>query len=95
MLVPISAAPASQAIASGGANGEKERSHATAAREFEAAFLAEMLTHAGIEDALAQGSGFGGETMASLLVTELAEQIAARGSFGLAEKMRQGLERQA
>jgi len=64
-----------------------------AAQEFEAVFLAEMLMHAGIDEALARDSGFGGETIVSLMVAELAEEIAKKGSFGLAEKIRQGLGR--
>lgn len=54
------------------------------AEEFEAAFLAEMLKHAGFDTAIAQDSGFGGEAMASFLVNELAQRLAEKEDFGIA-----------
>lgn len=61
------------------------RDAATAAgEEFEAAFLAEMLKHAGFDTAIAQDSGFGGEAMASFLVNELARRLAEKEDFGIA-----------
>ncbi len=57
------------------------------AEEFEAVFLAEMLSQAGLEKALAADSGFGGEAMSGLLVQELAEKIVDRGGFGLADRI--------
>ena len=55
------------------------------ARAFEAAFVAEMLSHAGFEKALASDSGVGGEAMTGFLVEALAEKIVERGGFGVAE----------
>jgi len=55
------------------------------AQAFEAAFVAEMLSHAGFEKALASDSGVGGEAMTGFLVEALAEKIVERGGFGVAE----------
>jgi peptidoglycan hydrolase FlgJ len=55
-----------------------------AALEFEAAFLAEMLTHAGFGEAFAQNSGFGGESMASFFIAEMSRELASKDSFGVA-----------
>lgn len=62
-----------------------------AAREFEAVFLAEMLAHSGFAEALTRDSGFAGESMGSFLVEELGRQLAARGSFGIAELLQSRL----
>jgi Rod binding domain-containing protein len=64
-------------IANAGAN--------PAARELEAAFLAEMLSHAGFEEALVRGSGFSGESMAGFLVAEISRRLAAQEIFGIAD----------
>jgi Rod binding domain-containing protein len=55
------------------------------AQAFEAAFVAEMLSHAGFEKALASDSGVGGEAMTGFLVEALAEKIVERGGFGVAD----------
>ncbi|NWG93598.1 MAG: rod-binding protein [Parvularculaceae bacterium] len=54
------------------------------AAEFEAVFIAEMLSHAGFEKALASDAGFGGEAMSGMLLEKYAEMIAKRGGFGVA-----------
>lgn len=63
-----------------------------AAQSFEAAFLAEMLSHAGA----AKGQDFGGggyaeETFRSLLAREWADEIAAQGGIGLARHIYEAL----
>lgn len=60
--------------------GEKE-----AADDLAAAFLAEMLSFAGLSDAISARSGFGGEAMSGFLLQEYAEKIVDRGGFGLSE----------
>lgn len=59
------------------------------ARDLEAAFLAEMLAHAGL-GSMPEG-GFGGgigeEQFASFLRQEQATQMAQRGGIGLAEHL--------
>ncbi|MFN7002134.1 MAG: rod-binding protein [Roseinatronobacter sp.] len=60
--------------------------HLQVARDFEAGFLAEMLSAAGAgrtPDTF--GGGIGEDQFASFLVRAQAEQIAARGGIGLAE----------
>lgn len=79
------------AAAAGGArlsraqdNPDTEKAREAAA-EFEAVFVAEMLSHAGFEKALASEAGFGGEAMSGLLLEAYAERIVERGGFGLAD----------
>lgn len=59
-----------------------------AAESFEAAFLAEMLGHAGLN---AMPAGFGGgageEAFSSLLTGEYARLLSERGGIGLAERI--------
>lgn len=58
------------------------------AQEMEAAFLAEMLAHAGLGSSEGEFSGQAGETQfASFLRQEQARLIAARGGIGLAEQI--------
>lgn len=58
----------------------------TTAREFEAAFLAQMLTAAGAGKPMAEfGGGVGESQLSSFLLDAQAQQIAKRGGVGLAE----------
>lgn len=57
------------------------------AREFESVFVAQMLSHSGLAEALSSDSGFGGEAFSSLLVERFADQLVERGGFGLTEKI--------
>ncbi|SNT68341.1 Rod binding protein [Amphiplicatus metriothermophilus] len=57
------------------------------ARAFEAAFLAQMLTHSGLAKSLGANGGFGGEAFSGLLVEQYAAEIVEQGGFGLAEKI--------
>lgn len=60
----------------------------TAAEAFEAMFLAEMLSHAGLgETPEAFGGGVGEDAFGSMLVQEQAKMLAARGGIGLAESL--------
>lgn len=63
--------------------------------EFEAAFFSEMLSHAGLDSALAARSGFGGESMVSFLIAEISRQIAAEQSLGIANLVGRSLGRQS
>ena len=63
------------------------------AREFEAQFIAQMLTHAKLTDALSNGSGFGGEAMANMLVNALADRMVESGGFELAPLIAARLEK--
>ena len=74
----------------GGQTSEKapspEALHETA-QAFEAVFIAEMLTHAGLDKALAGASGQGGEMFSRMLLDKYAEAMADAGGFGVAEKI--------
>ncbi len=65
------------------------------AEEFEAAFLAEALSHAGFDRALAGESGFGGEAMSGFYLAELSSAIAKRGDFGIADLIVKSEERRS
>lgn len=67
---------------------DPERAARETARAFEAAFLAEMLKHAGANRTPeATGGGAGEEAFASFLTQEHARLIAERGGVGLAEQI--------
>lgn len=57
------------------------------AEQFEAVFIQQMLKHSGFSKALGQNSGFGGEAFSDMLAQQYADQIAANGGFGLADKI--------
>ena len=64
------------------------------AMEFEAAFLAEMLSHSGLGRARTeQGGGAGEEAFSSLLAREQARHFAQAGGIGLAERIFESLAR--
>lgn len=66
------------------------------AQDLEAAFLAEMLKHAGFGEARDQdsfGGGIGEEQFSSMLRDQHANAIAERGGLGLAESIFQSLVR--
>lgn len=66
------------------------------AQDLEAAFLAEMLKHAGFgESRESFGGGIGEEQMSSLLRVEHANALAAQGGIGLAESIYQSMLRQS
>lgn len=60
----------------------------TTAKELETAFLAEMLGHAGLDQASESfGGGIGEEQFGSFLRTEQARLMVERGGIGLAESL--------
>jgi Rod binding domain-containing protein len=65
------------------------------AAEFEATFIAEMLSHAGFERALASDAGFGGEAMSGMLIQKYAEMISERGGLGVAAMVEAQILRRA
>jgi len=66
-----------------------------AARDLESAFLAEMLTAAGLGRPVAGfgGGGIGEDQFASFVVRAQADAIAARGGLGLADHLFHTLQR--
>jgi len=65
----------------------KEEELRRASREFEAAFIAEMLSYAGFDKALSSRGGFGAEAFSKMLVEAYATSISKQGGFGIAEKI--------
>ena len=57
------------------------------AEDFESVFIAEMLSHSGLDKAISNGSGFGGDAFSRLLVDTYADALTKQGGFGLAEKI--------
>jgi Rod binding domain-containing protein len=83
------AAGATQDLAAPDAREQKLRA---TAQEFEATFIAQMLTYAGFAKSLSAEAGFGGEAFSSLLIEQYAKQISERGGFGLSETIYQQLK---
>lgn len=72
--------------------GADESSVRAVARDLEAAFLAEMLKHAGLGAPRGMmGGGIGEDQFASLMREEHARALADRGGIGLAESMFEAL----
>ncbi len=57
-----------------------------AAQDFEASYIAQMLTFSGLDKALMAGGGEDVSAFTSFYIQSFAEQIADNGGFGLAEK---------
>ncbi len=90
----VNAQTAGQVREAAEASAEKEKALRETAREFEAVFIKEMLTHAGLDKAIAGDSGYGGEAFSSMLVETYAEKLAEKGGFGLADQMYRQLKGQ-
>lgn len=66
------------------------------ALEFEAIFLAEMLKHSGVgQPQEAFGGGAGEAAFSGMLTQEYANQLAAKGGLGLADRIAADLARKA
>ena len=57
-----------------------------AAKEFEAAFISQMLTFSGVGEALVSGDGQMASAFTGFFIEALSEDLADTGAFGLAEK---------
>lgn len=66
---------------------DKDTALRETAKEFESVFIAEMLSHAGLDKALSSESGFGGEAFSQMLVETYAQELSEKGGFGLADKI--------
>ena len=95
-LPPIAASPAAVPHTPDAREIAARRSDAAArkaAQDFEAAFLAEMLKTAGVNELRTGfGGGAGEEAFASLLTDEYARKMTAAGGIGLAERVYQILK---
>lgn len=64
---------------------KKEAGLRQAAQDFEATYIAQMLTFSGLDKALMSGGGEEVSAFTSFYVESFAEQIAEKGGFGLAD----------
>lgn len=70
----------------------KDKAMREAANEFEAVFLAEMLSHTSLGDTSETfGGGAGEDAFGSMMTREWANQLTARGGIGLSETIYQAL----
>ena len=60
---------------------------ATSAREFETAFIAQMLQYSGLADALTSSGGEDMQSFSQFYLEALAQKISENGGFGIAEKI--------
>ena len=63
----------------------KENELRQSAQDFEASFIAQMLTFSGLDKALTAGGGEEVSAFTSFYIESFAEQIAEKGGFGLAD----------
>ncbi len=86
-VTPI-AAPPLPALERSKAASPSDAAARKAAESFEASFLAEMLQYTGINSQPESfGGGAGEEAFGSLLTEQYAKLLAARGDFGIAERI--------
>ncbi len=70
----------------------KDKAMREAAKEFEAVFLAEMLSHTSLADTSETfGGGAGEDAFGSMMTREWANQLTERGGIGLSETIYQAL----
>ncbi len=92
MIDPIAPAMAHPAKTSHGGRAVSDPALMAVANEFEAVFLAEMLSHTSIGTTSESfGGGVGEDAFASLLTREWANHITKRGGVGLSEQIYQSL----
>jgi flagellar protein FlgJ len=90
-LTPIQTArPAT--VTPEGAQQDKDALKAVA-KDFETAFIAQMLTHSGLTESLTSGEGKMAAAFGSFYVEQLAERMAEDGGFGMADSIYEQLER--
>ncbi|MEM8572185.1 MAG: rod-binding protein [Pseudomonadota bacterium] len=88
-LLPLSAPQQAAPNTNPGSDAELRAT----AEAFEAAFLAEMLKHSGINEVSSEfGGGYGEEAFSSLVTQEYAEILAESGGIGLAEQIFESLK---
>lgn len=76
------------------AAGEQDKDALKAvAKDFETAFIAQMLTHSGLAESLTSGEGKMAAAFGSFYVEQLAERMAGQGGIGMADSIYKQLER--
>lgn len=92
MIDPIGAPILQLATSAFEASTMKDKAMREAANEFEAVFLAEMLSHTSLADTSETfGGGAGEDAFGSMLSREWANHLTARGGIGLSETIYQAL----
>lgn len=84
-LKPLAVPTAGEAAARAPASETEEARLRDAAKRFEQSFIAQMLTHSGLADALVTGGGEGADAYTTFYIDKLAEKLADNGGFGMAE----------
>jgi len=67
--------------------GKAQVNAQTSAKEFEAAFIAQMLQYSGLADALTSNGGEDMQSFSQFYLEALAKKITDNGGFGIAEKI--------
>lgn len=93
VLLPTNASPVNIAPVQGAdpLAENREEDLRAAAEDFEAAFVRQMLEHAGFAEAFGTGQGPSADALSSFLLDHLANDVVKNGSFGLAEKFHEYL----
>ncbi len=60
-----------------------------AEKEFESVFIAEMLTHAGLDKAVTRDSGYSGQAFSRMLIDAYASQLAGKGLLKISDSIAQ------
>lgn len=63
------------------------------AKEFEAAFIAQMLTYSGMAKALTSGGGEDVASFSQFYMESIAKDLTDKGGFGIAEKIYTHIEK--
>jgi Rod binding domain-containing protein len=86
-LLPDSVRPSTELSSASAVSPEqkKEMELRQSAQDFEAAYIAQMLTFSGLDKALTSGGGEEVAAFTSFYIESFADQIAEKGGFGLAE----------
>ena len=90
-IVSLSTEISSEQQVSSEQKKEKESELRKAAQDFEASYIAQMLTFSGLDKALTSGGGEEVSAFTSFYIESFADQIAEKGGFGLAESFYQRL----
>ena len=87
--------PARFAENNANADSAKEAELRAAAKDFEAAFIGQMLKFSGLGDALVKGGGEDVAAFTDFYIEKFAEDLADGGGFGLQDKFYQKLRLQS
>jgi len=83
---PVTDSPDNLTVSRDADQNVNETALRQSAQDFEAAYIAQMLTFSGLDKALMAGGGEEVAAFTSFYIENFAEQIAEKGGFGLADK---------